>query len=61
MVVNFTAKRMIGYDAEKSNTNFGMVYQRISDSIMSLPLNIPGTTYRKCLKVILTIYLLVLF
>ncbi|KAL5560286.1 hypothetical protein UlMin_036497 [Ulmus minor] len=50
MVVNFTAKRMMGYDAEKSNTNFGVVYKRISDSIMSLPLNIPGTTYRKCLK-----------
>ncbi|KAL5562373.1 hypothetical protein UlMin_032120 [Ulmus minor] len=50
MVVNFTAKIMIGYDAEKSNTNLSEVYEGIADSLMSIPLNIPGTTYNKCLK-----------
>ncbi|KAL5560850.1 hypothetical protein UlMin_037061 [Ulmus minor] len=50
MGINFSAKIMTGYDAEKSNTNLYVVYRRISDSLRSLPLNIPGTTYNKCLK-----------
>ncbi|KAL5543989.1 hypothetical protein UlMin_007773 [Ulmus minor] len=50
MIGNLTAKIMIGYDAEKSNRNLTEVYERVLDSLMSFPLNIPGTTYNKCLK-----------
>ncbi|KAL5561762.1 hypothetical protein UlMin_031509 [Ulmus minor] len=50
MVVDFNANIMIGYDAEKSNTSLSKVYKRITESLMSFPLNIPGTTNYKCLK-----------
>ena len=47
MVVNFTAKIMIGYDPEKSRALLGKAYKSVAESLMSLPLNIPGTAYNK--------------
>ncbi|KAL5562735.1 hypothetical protein UlMin_032482 [Ulmus minor] len=50
MVVNFTAKIMIGYDPEKSRALLGKAYKSVAESLMSLPLNIPGTAYNKGLQ-----------
>ncbi|KAL5562367.1 hypothetical protein UlMin_032114 [Ulmus minor] len=50
MVVNFTAKIMIGYDPEKSRTSLSKACKGVAESLMSLPLNIPGTAYHKCLQ-----------
>ncbi|KAL5562374.1 hypothetical protein UlMin_032121 [Ulmus minor] len=50
MVVDFTAEKTLGYDAKKSSTCLGDAFKRINESLMSLPLNFPGTAYNKCLK-----------
>ncbi|KAL5562734.1 hypothetical protein UlMin_032481 [Ulmus minor] len=50
MVVNFTAKIMIGYDPEKSRASLSKACKSVAESLMSLPLNIPGTAYNKCLQ-----------
>ncbi|KAH7534081.1 hypothetical protein FEM48_Zijuj04G0199500 [Ziziphus jujuba var. spinosa] len=48
MVLNFSAKQMFSYDAEKSSFNLGEKYTRVRDGLFSFPINIPGTTYYKC-------------
>ncbi|XP_073265019.1 cucurbitadienol 11-hydroxylase [Populus alba] len=45
-VCDFTAKQLFGYDAENSSEKF----TKVIDVFISWPLNIPGTTYHKCLK-----------
>jgi hypothetical protein len=55
MVLNFSAKQMISYDAEKSTENLSEKFAEVIEGLMSFPLNIPGTGYYKCLKVIYNI------
>ncbi|KAM5562735.1 cucurbitadienol 11-hydroxylase-like [Rosa sericea] len=50
MVLNFSAKQMISYDAEKSTENLSEKFAEVIEGLMSFPLNIPGTGYYKCLK-----------
>ncbi|XP_037496897.1 cytochrome P450 87A3, partial [Jatropha curcas] len=51
MVFNLTAKQMFSYGVEKnSSEEMTEKFTGIFNSLMSLPLNIPGTTYHKCLK-----------
>eukprot|EP00258_Populus_trichocarpa_P038289 XP_024454308.1 cytochrome P450 87A3 [Populus trichocarpa] len=50
MVCDFTAKQLFGYDAENSSDKISEKFTKVIDAFMSLPLNIPGTTYHKCLK-----------
>ncbi|XP_008235974.2 PREDICTED: cytochrome P450 87A3-like [Prunus mume] len=50
MLLNFGAKRMIGYDAETSSDNLSDKFSRIMDSFLSFPLNVPGTVYHNGLK-----------
>ncbi|PRQ25147.1 putative cytochrome P450 [Rosa chinensis] len=50
MVLNFSAKQMISYDAEKSADDLSEKYTKIIDGLMSFPLNIPGTAYYNCTK-----------
>ncbi|KAM5562734.1 hypothetical protein ABKV19_017777 [Rosa sericea] len=50
MVLNFSAKQMISYDAEKSTDDLSEKYTKIIDGLMSFPLNIPGTAYYNCTK-----------
>lgn len=45
------AKELYSYDGESSK-EFTDKFISISRAAMSFPLNIPGTTYYKCLKVI---------
>ncbi|KAK9944359.1 hypothetical protein M0R45_009932 [Rubus argutus] len=50
MVLNFSAKQMISYDAEKSDDDLSESYTRVLDGLMSFPLSIPGTAYYNCIK-----------
>jgi hypothetical protein len=52
MVFDFSAKQFFSYDAEKSQTNMAEKFTNTLGGFMSFPLNIPGTAYHKCLKVI---------
>ena len=51
MLLGFTLKQMFGYDSEKSAEDLSEKVVDFVHGLMSLPLNIPGTTYHKCLKV----------
>ncbi|KAJ8447427.1 hypothetical protein Cgig2_019421 [Carnegiea gigantea] len=50
MTIEFVAKQLFGYDAEKSKEKIGEKFAHISQGLLSFPLNIPGTTYHSCLK-----------
>ncbi|XP_018841336.1 cytochrome P450 87A3-like isoform X2 [Juglans regia] len=50
MTFDFSAKYLFGYDAEKSPVNMSEKLSNTLKSLMSFPLNIPGTAYHKCLK-----------
>jgi hypothetical protein len=54
MALNFGAKQMFSYDPEKSSIDLTEKYVNFSKGLLSFPLNIPGTTYHKCLEVIET-------
>ncbi|KAI3898237.1 hypothetical protein MKX03_029608 [Papaver bracteatum] len=48
MVFDLTAKHLFHYDP--MDTNMGNVFADFFDSVMTVPINIPGTTYHKCMK-----------
>ncbi|XP_059623190.1 beta-amyrin 16-alpha-hydroxylase CYP87D16-like [Cornus florida] len=50
MVFNFTAKQMFGFDYEKSSEQISDTFTNFLQSLMSFPLNIPGTRFHKCMK-----------
>ncbi|KAJ4827283.1 hypothetical protein Tsubulata_043302 [Turnera subulata] len=50
MVFNFTAKQMFGYDAETAKEKLSENYTKIVDTFLSFPINIPGTTFHKCMQ-----------
>ncbi|KAH8498840.1 hypothetical protein H0E87_017673, partial [Populus deltoides] len=50
MVFNFTANKIFGYDAENSREKLSENYTRIWNSFISLPLNIPGTSFHQCMQ-----------
>ncbi|GMN50081.1 hypothetical protein TIFTF001_019252 [Ficus carica] len=50
MVLDFSAKQIISYDAEKSPESLSDTYTKILKGFMSFPLNIPRTAYNQCLK-----------
>ncbi|KAG6709158.1 hypothetical protein I3842_06G117800 [Carya illinoinensis] len=50
MTFDFSAKYLFGYDAEKSPVNMSEKLSNTMKALMSFPINIPGTTYHKCLK-----------
>ena len=53
MLFDFGAKIFFSYDDEKiSQTKMSEKFTNILAGFMSFPLNIPGTTYYKCFKVI---------
>ena len=45
-------QKLFSYDAENSSDKISEKFTKVIDAFMCLPLNIPGTTYHKCLKVI---------
>ncbi|KAJ7013032.1 hypothetical protein NC653_002915 [Populus alba x Populus x berolinensis] len=50
MIFNFTAKVAFGYDLENSKGEKIENLPNFIKSLMSFPLNIPGTTFHKCMK-----------
>ncbi|KAJ6716239.1 CYTOCHROME P450 87A3-LIKE [Salix koriyanagi] len=50
MVFNFTASKTFGYDAENSKEKLSDNYTRMMNSFISLPLNIPGTSFHQCMQ-----------
>ncbi|KAJ6906497.1 hypothetical protein NC652_024043 [Populus alba x Populus x berolinensis] len=50
MVCDFTAKQLFSYGAENSSGKISEKFKKVIDAFICLPLNIPGTTYHKCLK-----------
>ncbi|CAK7330761.1 unnamed protein product [Dovyalis caffra] len=50
MIFNFTAKAAFGYDVENSTGEKIENLPNFIKSLMSFPLNIPGTTFHKCMK-----------
>ena len=52
LVFAFTAKHLFGYDHnEKAQEKLGEMIIKMFDGLVAFPLNIPGTTFHKCLKV----------
>ncbi|XP_050234752.1 beta-amyrin 16-alpha-hydroxylase CYP87D16-like isoform X1 [Mercurialis annua] len=47
----FTAKFLLGYDAEKSSYKMGESFAKFLETLLAFPLNIPGTPYRQSLEV----------
>lgn len=52
MTIEFVAKQLFGYDSDKCKEYLGEKFAHISQGLLSFPINIPGTTYYNCLKVI---------
>ncbi|XVF00776.1 hypothetical protein REPUB_Repub04eG0030500 [Reevesia pubescens] len=50
MAFNFATRELHSYDAEIFSQNSREKFTGLSNGFMSFPLNIPGTTYNKCLK-----------
>ncbi|KAF8010404.1 hypothetical protein BT93_J1125 [Corymbia citriodora subsp. variegata] len=50
MAIEFYAKQMLGYDLAQSLEKLGDLYFTFIEGLMSIPLNIPGTTHYKCMK-----------
>ncbi|KAJ4823125.1 hypothetical protein Tsubulata_001894 [Turnera subulata] len=50
MVFNFTAKQIFGYDVETTKEKLSENYTKILNSLISFPINIPGTAFRKCMQ-----------
>ncbi|XP_010545893.1 PREDICTED: cytochrome P450 87A3-like [Tarenaya hassleriana] len=50
MIFDFTAKKLISHDSEKSSENIREYFDAFIRGLISLPLNIPGTAYHNCLK-----------
>ncbi|KAI3914534.1 hypothetical protein MKW92_038721 [Papaver armeniacum] len=51
MIFDFTAEHLFHYDAKTSaEENLSFMFADFFKSIMTFPLNIPGTTYHRCMK-----------
>ncbi|KAF2324776.1 hypothetical protein GH714_016745 [Hevea brasiliensis] len=50
MIFDFTAKILFSYEPEKSGENIGESFTNFLQGLMSIPLNIPGTAFHRCLK-----------
>jgi hypothetical protein len=51
MIFDFTAKVLFSYESEKSGENIAESFTNFLQGLMSIPLNIPGTAFHRCLKV----------
>lgn len=61
MIINFTMSHLFGYDPVKYGEIKAEEFTHFFEGLMSLPLNIPGTTYHRCLKVIISALKIKLF
>ena len=52
MILDLTANKLISYDPENSPENLRENFVAFIQGLVSFPLDIPGTAYHKCLRVI---------
>ncbi|KAL3733218.1 hypothetical protein ACJRO7_022703 [Eucalyptus globulus] len=50
MAIQFGAKQLLSYDPKQSSEKLGDLFFSFVRGLMSIPLNIPGTTHYKCMK-----------
>ncbi|KAI3954967.1 hypothetical protein MKW98_004970 [Papaver atlanticum] len=50
MVIELVLKEQLGYDSTKSTNNLVKMLSEFVKGLMSIPLNVPGTTYHRCMK-----------
>ena len=50
MIFDFTATTLFGYDFKMKGAHFSEKFTNIVHALIAFPLNIPGTTFHKCLK-----------
>ncbi|TQD96033.1 hypothetical protein C1H46_018375 [Malus baccata] len=50
MVLEFTSRFLCGYDVDKAPVDISEKFATLTKGLTSLPLNIPGTAFHKCLK-----------
>ncbi|KAJ9673339.1 hypothetical protein PVL29_023118 [Vitis rotundifolia] len=50
MIFDFTATSLFNYDFKMKGAHFSEKFTNIIHALISIPLNIPGTTFHKCLK-----------
>ncbi|KAF8010405.1 hypothetical protein BT93_J1126 [Corymbia citriodora subsp. variegata] len=50
MAIEFGAKQLLSYDPKQSSEKLGKLFFSFVQGLMSIPLNIPGTTHYKCMK-----------
>nr|GMD57362.1 cytochrome P450 87A3-like [Ipomoea batatas] len=51
MTVDFASNQIFSGDLEDSSSTIGNMYKDLLQGLMSFPINLPGTTYHKCMQV----------
>ncbi|XP_048141457.1 cucurbitadienol 11-hydroxylase-like [Rhodamnia argentea] len=51
MAIEFLARQVLSYDLTQSSEKLGDLFLSFIQGLMSFPLNIPGTTFYRCMKV----------
>ncbi|XP_019192710.1 PREDICTED: cytochrome P450 87A3-like isoform X2 [Ipomoea nil] len=51
MTVDFASNQIFSGDLENSSSRIGNMYKDLLQGLMSFPINLPGTTYHKCMQV----------
>ena len=60
MISDFTTTALFSYDFKMKGAYFSKKFNNIVHALISFPLNIPVTTFYKCLKVILKLFFIIL-
>ncbi|KAI3864926.1 hypothetical protein MKW92_005943 [Papaver armeniacum] len=50
MIIEFVLKEQLGYDSSKSTNNLVKMLSEFIKGIINIPLNVPGTTFHRCMK-----------
>ncbi|RZC72219.1 hypothetical protein C5167_035636 [Papaver somniferum] len=50
MVIELVLKELLGYDSTKSTHNLVKMLSEFIKGIINIPLNVPGTTFHRCMK-----------
>ncbi|KAG5534501.1 hypothetical protein RHGRI_022576 [Rhododendron griersonianum] len=50
LMFDLSAKALFGYEPDKSGEDMGKNLTNFVDGVMSVPLNVPGTTFHRCMQ-----------
>ncbi|XP_050209103.1 beta-amyrin 16-alpha-hydroxylase CYP87D16-like [Mercurialis annua] len=50
VILDFTSKLLFTYDTEKNGESLNNTFMNFTKGLLSFPVNIPGTTFHKCLE-----------